>query len=291
MTRHGEHGAADPLDGVVGTHPAQGGAGGHPRRHEVGAGAEHLERRRARRLVVDVPECGAAEHRALGERPGTEAVADQLGQAQPLVPPQVEARLVAPPEQLEQRRHRADRQAGARGQLRGERGVQGRRLPATTGVVPREQPRHGPSVAVDEGAGLGDRAEPDRPDLHVSRGGHQVGEQPVDGRHGIPGVALAPLRTGPLPGRGQRGPRDHAAGTVERHRLGHGGPEIDADVDGRGHLPRNLGMPAGSVNDGGHTRRAISVPGRRACIVPGRRTASPGSPVHTSSGWRNWQTR
>ena len=55
-------------------------------------------------------------------------------------------------------------------------------------------------------------------------------------------------------GGGQRRAGDHPTGTVERHRLGHGGPEIDADVDGRGHVLRNLGMPGGSVNDRGHTR-------------------------------------
>ncbi len=66
-------------------------------------------------------------------------------------------------------------------------------------------------------------------------------EQPVDGDDGIRWVPLAPLRPRPLPGRGQRGPGDHAPGTVERHRLGHGGAEIDADVDGDGHVLRNLG--------------------------------------------------
>ena len=47
---------------------------------------------------------------------------------------------------------------------------------------------------------------------------------------------------------GQRRPGDDPAGTVERHRLGDGGAEIDADVDGRGHLLRNLvprGRPPG----------------------------------------------
>ena len=179
----------------------------------------------------------------------------------------------------------ADRQPGARGQQRGERRVEAGRLAAAPGVVPGEQPGDRRPVGVDERPGLGDRAEPDRAHPHVAGDPHEVGQQPVDGGDGIHGVALAPLRARSLPRRRERGAGDHLAGAVERHRLGHGGAEIDADVDGRGHVLRNLGTPGPDRStDRSRERRAISVPGRRACIVPGRRTASPGPPCTTRPG-------
>ena len=291
VARHGEHRAPGLLDGVVGAHPAQRRAGGDPWRHQVRAGAQHLERGLVQGLVVDVPQGGAAQHRALGEPPGAQPVADQLGKAQPLQPAQVQPGVVAPPQQLEEGGDRADRKTRAGRKHRGERGVEGRRLAPPTGVVPGEQAGDRVPGGVDEGAGLGDRAEPDRPHLHVAGDPHEVGQQPVDGGDGIDRVALAPLRARPLPRRRERGPGHHPAGAVQRHRLGHGGAEIDADVDGRGHVLRNLGTPGHIGQRPSPAAAAISVPGRRACIVPGRRTASPGPAVHHSSGWRNWQTR
>ena len=214
---------------------------------------------------MDVPQCGAAQHRVLGEPPGAQPVADQLGQAEPLQAGQVETRLVAPPEQLEEGGDGTDGQPGARGQHRRQSRVEGGRLTPAARVVPGEQPGHRRPAGIHERPGLGDRAEPDRAHLHVTGDPHEVGEQPVDGGDGIGRVAFAPLGPRPLPRRGQRGPGDHLPGTVERHRLGHGGAEIDADVDGRGHVLRNLGragrrgqrVGCGDLRDFGSERPSV----------------------------------
>ena len=223
--------------------------------------------------------------------PGAQPVADQLGKPEPLQAAQVEPRLVAPPEQLEEGGDRADRQPGARGQQRGERGVEAGGLAPPRGSCQASSRETAVPVGVDERAGLGDRAEPDRPHLHVTGDPHQVGEQPVDGGDGIHGVALAPLCRG----------RSHGVGSEARPTTRRASSSATALVrwcrDRRRRRrswscapqPREAGPDRSTSRSRGG--RAISVPGRRACIVPGRRTASPGPTVHHSSGWRNWQTR
>ena len=199
---------------------------------------------RERSLVVDVPQGGAAQHRALGEPPGAQARGRPARAGRATAGRQVEPRLVAPPEQLEEGGDRADRKSPVReGSTRGERGVEVGGLATPTRVVPGQQPRDRPCRRGRPGhrSRRSSRSRSSAP--HVTRDPHQVGEQPVDGGDGIHGVALAPLRARPLPRRRERGPGDHPAGAVERHRLGDGGAEIDADVDGRGHVLRNLGMP------------------------------------------------
>ena len=291
VARHGEHRRPGPLDRVVGAHPAQCRTGGDARRHEVRAGAQRLERGRVQVSSWMSHEAVRPSIDRSANRPAPRPWQTSSGR-----PSHCSPRRSRP---ASSRHHSSLKRVATaltaspvrEGSTAASEGSRVRRLAPTARVVPGQQPGDRGAAGADEGAGLGDRAEPDRAHLHVAGGPHEVGQQPVDGGDGIGRVALAPLRARPLPRRRERGPGDHPAGAVQRHRLGHGGAEIDADVDGRGHVLRNLGTPGRIGQRPSPAAAAISVPGRRACIVPGRRTASPGPPVHHSSGWRNWQTR